>query len=126
MSAADPRTCRCRRPAASEEEEWIPHCFVKQNKSREFIGCTSMSEAFHRLDLARAVVDVRRFNYVCKVVHILVNEKLQNLSATARKHLFAIIQAIVIHSKFRPWPTGLCPRRPFRKPSDAAERPNAS
>lgn len=57
-----------------------------------------MSEAFHRLDLARAVVDVRRFNYICKVVQILVHEKLQNISATARKHLFAIIQAIVIHS----------------------------
>lgn len=51
----------------SEEEDWKPHCFVKTNKSKEFIGCTSMSEAFHRLDLARAVVDVRRFNYVCKV-----------------------------------------------------------
>ncbi|CAD5209351.1 unnamed protein product [Bursaphelenchus xylophilus] len=84
--------------SAEEEDEWQPFVFVKQNRSKEFIGCTSMSEAFHRLDLARAVLDVRRFNYVCKVVQILVNEKLQNLSATARKHLFAIIQAIVIHS----------------------------
>jgi F-box protein 25/32 len=76
-----------------------PHCFVKTSRSKEFIGCTSMSEAFHRLDLARAVRDVRRFNYVCKVVEILVHEKgLLNLSATARKHLFAIIQSIVIHS----------------------------
>lgn len=33
----------------------------------QFVGCTSMSEAFHRLDLARAVSDVRRFNYICKV-----------------------------------------------------------
>lgn len=32
----------------------------------QFIGCTSMSEAFHRLDIGRAVNDVRRFNYVCK------------------------------------------------------------
>lgn len=82
----------------SEDEEWIPHCFVKTNRSKEFIGCTSMSEAFHRLDLARAVADVRRFNYVCKVVQILVTEKLQNLSGTARKHLLSIIQTIVIHS----------------------------
>lgn len=51
----------------NEDEEWRPHCFVKTNRSKEFIGCTSMSEAFHRLDLARAVVDVRRFNYICKV-----------------------------------------------------------
>ncbi|KAI6178314.1 F-box domain-containing protein [Aphelenchoides besseyi] len=82
----------------SEDEEWIPHCFVKQNRSKEFIGCTSMSEAFHRLDLARGVQDVRRFNYICKVVQILVTEKLQNLSGLARKHLFGIIQAIVIQS----------------------------
>jgi F-box protein 25/32 len=83
-----------------DEDEWIPHCFVKTTKSREFIGCTSMSEAFHRLDIARAVVDVRRFNYICRVVQILVEEKLRNLSASARRHLFAIIQAIVIHTPF--------------------------
>lgn len=29
-----------------------------------------------------------------------MQEKLQNLSATARKHLFAIIQSIVVHSNF--------------------------
>ena len=84
--------------ADEEDVEWIPHCFVKTTRSKEFIGCTSMSEAFHRLDLARAVVDIRRFNYICKVVQILVHEKLQNISATARKHLFAIIQSIVLHS----------------------------
>jgi len=81
-----------------DEEPYIPHCFVKTTRSKEFIGCTSMSEAFHRLDLARLCSSVRHFNYVCKVTQILVTEKLQNLSATARKHLFAIIQAIVIHS----------------------------
>lgn len=81
----------------SDFEEYLPHCFVKTGKSKEFIGCTSMSEAFHRLDLARAVKDVRRFNYICKVVQILVQEKIQNLSATARKNLLAIIQAIVVH-----------------------------
>ncbi|KAI6182501.1 F-box domain-containing protein [Aphelenchoides bicaudatus] len=83
--------------SSNEEEDWKPHCFVK-SKSKEFIGCTSMSEAFHRLDLARAVVDVQRFNYVCKVVQILVVDKLPSLSASARKHLLAIIQSIVINS----------------------------
>ncbi|VDD97558.1 unnamed protein product [Enterobius vermicularis] len=80
--------------SASDSDDYLPHCFVKTGKSKEFIGCTSMSEAFHRLDLARAVKDVRRINYICKVVQILVQDKLQNLSATARKNLLAIIQAI--------------------------------
>lgn len=51
----------------NNENKWVPHCFVKKIRSKEFIGCTSMSEAFHRLDIARAVSDVRRFNYICKV-----------------------------------------------------------
>ncbi|VDM95742.1 unnamed protein product [Thelazia callipaeda] len=84
--------------SVSDGDDWIPHCFVKTGKSKEFVGCTSMSEAFHRLDLARAVSDVRRFNYICKVVQILVQEKLQNLSATARKALLSIIKAIVLTS----------------------------
>lgn len=33
-----------------------------------------MSEAFHRLDLARAVVDIRRFNYICKVKNLFNKE----------------------------------------------------
>uniref|UniRef100_A0A8R1HLI9 F-box domain-containing protein n=1 Tax=Caenorhabditis japonica TaxID=281687 RepID=A0A8R1HLI9_CAEJA len=81
----------------SNDATWIPHCFVKST-SKEFIGCTSMSEAFHRLDLARAVNDVRRFNFICKVVQILVEEKLPNLSATARKSLLGILSAICFRS----------------------------
>jgi hypothetical protein len=50
------------------DDHWAqPFCFVKpKNRTKEFIGCTSMNEAFHRLDMARAVVDIRRYNYICK------------------------------------------------------------
>ncbi|RCN50746.1 hypothetical protein ANCCAN_03132 [Ancylostoma caninum] len=64
----------------------------------QFIGCTSISEAFHRLDLARGVCDVRRFAYIAKVVEILVQEKVQNLSGNARKSLVGILTAIVLRS----------------------------
>ncbi|EYC18077.1 hypothetical protein Y032_0028g1665 [Ancylostoma ceylanicum] len=84
-------------PISELEDGWIPHCFVK-SKSKEFIGCTSISEAFHRLDLARGVCDVRRFAYIAKVVEILVQEKVQNLSGNARKSLVGILTAIVLRS----------------------------
>ncbi|MFH4982819.1 hypothetical protein AB6A40_009528 [Gnathostoma spinigerum] len=84
--------------AASDNEEWFPYCFVKTTNSKEFVGCTSMSEAFHRLDLVRSVKNVRRFTYICKVVQILIEQKLHNLSATARKSLLSILQAIVVKS----------------------------
>ncbi|KAJ1361899.1 hypothetical protein KIN20_021277 [Parelaphostrongylus tenuis] len=84
-------------PISELEDGWIPHCFVK-SKSKEFIGCTSISEAFHRLDLTRGVCDVRRFGYIAKVVEILVQEKVQNLSGNARKSLVGILTAIVLRS----------------------------
>ncbi|CAI2318251.1 unnamed protein product [Caenorhabditis sp. 36 PRJEB53466] len=96
-SATDRCTSSSSDDSDSNETAWIPHCFVKST-SKEFIGCTSMSEAFHRLDLARAVNDVRRFNFICKVVQILVEEKLPNLSATARKSLLGILSAICFRS----------------------------
>uniref|UniRef100_A0A9J2P7N7 F-box domain-containing protein n=2 Tax=Ascaris TaxID=6251 RepID=A0A9J2P7N7_ASCLU len=100
LSSNDENTF-CRSDAdesGSESDNWIPHCYIKKGKSKEFVGCTSMSEAFHRLNLARAVRDIRKFNYISKVVQILVQEKLHNLSATARKSLLAIIQAMVLLS----------------------------
>ncbi|CDW56802.1 hypothetical protein TTRE_0000508401 [Trichuris trichiura] len=81
----------------SEDEYQLPHCFVKFQKSKEFVGCTSMSEAFLKLDLARAVTDVNRFNYICKVIQILVQEKLHNLSGSARRILLSLIETTVMH-----------------------------
>jgi len=81
----------------SPNEEWQPHCFVKTSKSKEFVGCASMSEAFLKLNLTGAVADVRRFNYVCKALQILVQERLQALSGSGRKMLLAIVGEVVLH-----------------------------
>jgi len=56
-----------------------------------------MSEAFLKLNLAGAVADVRRFNYVCKVLQILVHERLQALSGSGRKMLLTLVEEVVIH-----------------------------
>ena len=42
---------------------WQPHCFVKTNKSKEFVGCTSMSEAFQQLNLARVCAGALLFSH---------------------------------------------------------------
>uniref|UniRef100_A0A915K4Z8 F-box domain-containing protein n=1 Tax=Romanomermis culicivorax TaxID=13658 RepID=A0A915K4Z8_ROMCU len=77
--------------------DWLPHCFVKTSKSKEFVGCASMTEAFLKLDMSRAVTDVKRFNYVCKVAQIFVCQKLKHLSGSGRKILLSLIEAIVMH-----------------------------
>ncbi|CAJ0574401.1 unnamed protein product, partial [Mesorhabditis spiculigera] len=83
---------------ASELDEcWVPHCHIK-SKTKEFVGVTSMSDAFHNLDMARGVYDLKRFAYITKTCQILIDEKLQNLSATARKTLLQILTAIVLRA----------------------------
>ncbi|KRY31730.1 Germinal-center associated nuclear protein [Trichinella spiralis] len=74
-----------------------PHYFVPLHKSREFIGCISFGEAFLKLDIAGSVADVNRFEYTIKVLQILANEKLHSLSASARKAVFQVLEALVVH-----------------------------
>lgn len=56
-----------------------------------------MSEAFHKLNMARVCTDTQHYDYVCKVVQILISEKLQNISGSARRILLSIVEAIVMH-----------------------------
>ncbi|KRZ78028.1 Germinal-center associated nuclear protein [Trichinella papuae] len=74
-----------------------PHYFVPLHKSREFIGCISFGEAFLKLDIAGSVSDSNRFEYTIKVLQILANEKLHTLTASARKAVFQVLEALVVH-----------------------------
>jgi F-box protein 25/32 len=42
-----------------------------------------------------AVIDVRRFNYVCKLVQLIINEKLEQLSGNAQRTLFMIVRCML-------------------------------
>ncbi|VDP11881.1 unnamed protein product [Soboliphyme baturini] len=74
-----------------------PHYFLAMNKSSQFIRDVSLSDAFQKLDFISAISDVRRFNYVSKVVEILVKNKLVNLSGSGRKILLSLIERLTEH-----------------------------
>ncbi|KAH3867394.1 F-box only protein 32-like [Dreissena polymorpha] len=63
--------------------------------SREQKKLTSISEAFIHLDMSTAGRDVRRFNYVCKLLRLLLCDKLAFLSGQAQKHVFSIMEDMV-------------------------------
>ncbi|XP_052775000.1 F-box only protein 32-like [Mya arenaria] len=63
--------------------------------SREQMTLTTISEAFVHLDMATAGRDLKRFNYVCKLLRLLLCEKLAFLSGHAQKHMFAILEEMV-------------------------------
>lgn len=63
--------------------------------SREQKILTSISEAFIHLDMSTAGKDVRRFNYVNKLLKLLLCDKMAFLSGAAQKHIFAIMEDMV-------------------------------
>ncbi|XP_046344698.1 F-box only protein 25-like isoform X1 [Haliotis cracherodii] len=70
-----------------------PFIQYHRGTSKERKELTSISEAFIRLDMTGAVKDIRRFNYVCKVLHLILGSKLSGLSGTAQKQVINILEA---------------------------------
>lgn len=54
-----------------------------------------MSEAVRRLDFSSAVRDVRRFNYICALLELLLGgQKLPNLPGAAQKLLLSMLEQL--------------------------------
>lgn len=68
--------------------------FIK-TMSRERKVMTTLSESFILLDMTGAVKDIRRFNYVRKVLQILLSRNLVNMSGTSQKYIFSILEEMV-------------------------------
>lgn len=70
---------------------------VTIKSTREVAGYNTISEAFYRLDFVSAISDVRRFHYVTKLLHLLINQNLTSLSGCATKVLFSLLQQLTRH-----------------------------
>jgi F-box protein 25/32 len=71
-----------------------PHCHITIKCTREIAGFNGLSDAFKRLDFRSAVHDVRRFNYICKLLDLLITQKLTMLSGCAQKVLFNMLEEV--------------------------------
>lgn len=71
-----------------------PHCHITIKCTREIAGFNGLSDAFKRLDFRNAVHDVRRFNYICKLLDLLISQKLTMLSGCAQKVLFNMLEEV--------------------------------
>lgn len=76
-----------------EQPMAAPHCRVSV-KTREVAMYNTISEAFYRLDFYNAIHDIRRFNYICKLLHLLVTQNLTSLSGCATKVLFTMLEQV--------------------------------
>ncbi|XP_037382633.1 F-box only protein 25 isoform X2 [Talpa occidentalis] len=73
-------------------EKWI---YVHKESTRERHGYCTLGEAFNRLDFSSAIQDVRRFDYVVKLLQLIAKSQLTSLSGVAQKNYFNILDKIV-------------------------------
>lgn len=66
----------------------------------QIAGFNGLSDAFKRLDFRSAVHDVRRFNYICKLLDLLITQKLTMLSGCAQKVLFNMLEEVAYQGAF--------------------------
>ncbi|XP_069462170.1 F-box only protein 25 isoform X5 [Ambystoma mexicanum] len=68
----------------------------KHSSSIQRHGYCTLGEAFNRLDFSSAIKDIRRFNYVVKLLHLIAKSQLTSLSGAAQKNYFNILEKIVL------------------------------
>lgn len=91
-------TCCCTNLQASnnfkeQSAKPAPHCRISV-RTREVAMYNTISEAFYRLDFCNAIHDIRRFNYICKLLHLLITQNLTSLSGCATKVLFTMLEQV--------------------------------
>ncbi|CAG2105461.1 unnamed protein product [Medioppia subpectinata] len=80
--------------ATANEADWQPYCQVTLKNTKEVAGYNTISEAFYKLDFCNAIRDVRRFNYISKLLHLLITQNLTSLSGCATKVLFTMLEEL--------------------------------
>lgn len=76
-----------------------PYCRISV-RTREVAMYNTISEAFYRLDFCNAIHDIRRFNYICKLLHLLITQNLTSLSGCATRVLFTMLEQVAWEGKF--------------------------
>ena len=76
-----------------QRQRTAPHCRISI-RTREVAMYNTISEAFYRLDFYNAIHDIRRFNYICKLLHLLITQNLTSLSGCATRVLFTMLEQV--------------------------------
>lgn len=82
----------------NQQPQLAPHCQILLKPTREVAMYKSISEAFCQLDFCNAIHDIRRFNYICKLLHLLITQNLTSLSGCATKILFSMLEHCAIEA----------------------------
>ncbi|KAK8721526.1 hypothetical protein OTU49_012761 [Cherax quadricarinatus] len=71
-----------------------PYCRIYTRNTKEVAGFNGLGETLKKLDFINAVHDIRRFRYICKLMDLLITQKLSTLSGGAQKMLFGMLEEV--------------------------------
>ena len=93
-----------RRESRARKNVWLrlvdessdkPFCQITLKNTREVAGFNGLADALIRLDFCKAISDIRRFNYVASLMHMLFShDKLRHLPGAAQKVLFRMLEVV--------------------------------
>lgn len=73
----------------------------------QIAGFNGLSDALKRLDFLSAVHDCRRFNYIVRLLDLLVSHRMGGLSGCAQRVLFNMLEEVALEGKrLLPLPEG--------------------
>lgn len=65
----------------------------------QIAGFNGLSDALKRLDFLSAVHDCRRFNYIVRLLDLLVSHRMGGLSGCAQRVLFNMLEEVALEGK---------------------------
>ncbi|XP_078037225.1 F-box only protein 32 isoform X1 [Augochlora pura] len=83
-----------------------PHCHITLKCTREIAGFNGLSDALKRLDFLSAVHDCRRFNYIVRLLDLLVSHRMGGLSGCAQRVLFNMLEEVALEVSLSQQQTG--------------------
>ncbi|CAH8537422.1 unnamed protein product [Heterobilharzia americana] len=72
-----------------------PHIHLQAGATREIATTTTISEALLKLDTKAALRDIRRFDYICKIMELLISEHFHRLAGRLQLFLIELLREVL-------------------------------
>lgn len=76
------------------------HCNILRFVISQIAGFNGLSDALKRLDFLSAVHDCRRFNYIVRLLDLLVSHRMGGLSGCAQRVLFNMLEEVALEGDY--------------------------
>ncbi|KAL3869100.1 hypothetical protein ACJMK2_041825 [Sinanodonta woodiana] len=89
------RIIRTNNAAGSDKQNVPQTCIYIRGRAKQRQISTCLSDALNIFEIKQSASDIRRSNYVCEILRILLKEHICKLSGTAQRIIFQTVETLV-------------------------------